>query len=316
MWRHAQSDTQRKLLLEALTALRDDCAERPQDPVLCIRLPLHTWAATGAPVAGGFPLAAATTLLYAGIDLLDDLADGDLHPRWTVFRPSEVHLAATTMMCCLPALALETLDVTPARRETLLQTMARHLLTMSAGQQADLRLQRSEAPLGRDVEAAVAAKSGEELALYATLGALAAGASPDRADAFAEYGRWLGQAGQLASDCHDLFEDAYSRDLANGTRTLPIVLYLERLEGEARAQFLCLLARAAQDSDAAAEVRTRLRANGVLRRCAFLVEIHGMRALQALHRAAPQEPARTWLEALVRGLSFVRRPAPRLDPPR
>lgn len=44
-------------------------------------------------------------------------------------------------------------------------------------------------------------------------------------------GRALGTAGQLSSDCYDLFTAEHSRDLASGTRTLTVVLYRERLNG-------------------------------------------------------------------------------------
>lgn len=108
-------------------------------------------------------------------------------------------------------------------------------------------------------------------------------------------------AGQLASDCHDLFDAPHSRDLANGTRTLPIALHLERLRGRPQDRLLSLLDRARLHAGAQAQVRRTLRQAGTLRHCALAVEVHCQRARPAFvgetvgagrQRFAGDDPAR------------------------
>jgi geranylgeranyl pyrophosphate synthase len=114
----------------------------------------------------------------------------------------------------------------------------------------------------------------------------------------------LGTGCQIASDCYDLFQAKHSVDLANGTRTFPIVLRLQRQTGEERARFLDLLERAREKTAAQEEVRRRLRAAGELRRCAVIVEIYRQRALRALHEVDPWEPARSGLRMRIDEMRF------------
>lgn len=155
-----------------------------------------------------------------------------------------------------------------------------------------------------EVEASVAGKSGEQLATYASLAAQLAGAPSEVVTTYAAMGQAIGTAGQLASDCYDLFQASHSRDLANGTRTLPIALHLERHTGTERERFLMLLAQARHDKEAREAVRHCLRAAGELRRCAFVVEVYCQRALRALQQAQPLEPAGSGLRAMIDGMSF------------
>jgi geranylgeranyl diphosphate synthase type I len=158
------------------------------------------------------------------------------------------------------------------------------------------------------VEESVTAKSGEELALFASLAARLAGADAARIAHYEAMGRALGTAAQLTSDCDDLFIAPHSKDLAAGTRTLPIALGLERITGPARDEFVTLLDRARTDAAAGVEVRTRLRDAGVLAPCTLYIEIHRQRALAALEAADGRDPARSRLRRLI---DVTRWPRPR-----
>jgi heptaprenyl diphosphate synthase len=160
------------------------------------------------------------------------------------------------------------------------------------------------------VAAIVAAKSGQEMAICASLAAQLAGASAEQIERCAALGLALGTAGQLASDCHDVFSSPHSKDLAAGTRTLPIVLALNRLEGSARADFLALLERARHDEAAREAVRRHLHAAGVVRPCALTIEVYRQRALRLLDSLGAREPARGRLQALIQPVCWPHRAAP------
>jgi len=298
----AASEAQRGLLLTALAGLKRQA--RADEALIYARLPLLVHVGCGCRVEAAMPLAAATTLLFLGIDILDDLADGDLPEHWQARRPAEINLAAATLLAALPQAILATLPVPASRLAAMQRTLALGLLAMSAGQQQDLALAGSTAPDPRMVEDSVVAKSGEEVAMFAKLSAQFAGAEPAVAAAYADYGRALGAGGQLASDCHDIFQAEVSNDLANGSRTLPIALHLQKLGGRERREFLALLDEARLGEAARQEVRRRLRAAGQLRHCALIVEIYHQTALKALALAGPQEPAAQGLKVLVAKISF------------
>jgi geranylgeranyl pyrophosphate synthase len=299
---YAVTEPQRRILNTAIVGLRQQAAE--DEMCLFAQTPLLVYAGCGGDPAATVPLAAATTLLFLGIDILDDLADGDLPDHWQGYRPSEINLAAATLLAALPQLIIAELEAPASRLAAMQRTLAQGLLRMSAGQQQDLALAGSPVVSPQEVEELAAAKSGAEIAMFGAMAAQFAGAAPEMVNAYEEFGRALGTGGQLASDCHDLFQASHSKDLANGTRTLPIALYLNRLPEAERTGFLTLLEQARGDGAAQDAVRTRLRPSGVLRLCAFIVELHCQRALRVLERAAPREPAATALKGLVDGISF------------
>jgi octaprenyl-diphosphate synthase len=196
----------------------------------------------------------------------------------------------------------------PARvRTAMLDTLASGLLRMAAGQHRDLAHTGARDVLAKDVVDSVAHKSGDEFAIFARVAAQLAEATDETACAYEQFALALGTAGQLSSDCYDLFNDPACRDLANGSRTLPVALYLERLEGAPREEFLDLLERARYDREARQAVREQLMKRGVLRSCALLVETHCQRALRLLSHINPSEPAAGQLRSLVLNVSFFDR---------
>lgn len=303
---HAETPQQYQLLQTALQDLHSQVHSQAQSTGWApfIHLPLFVYAALRGDEQAATPLASATSLLYLGINLFDELADNELAPHWQRYPPAQINLAAATLLCALPQLVLSTLAAPPAVLASLQRTLARGLLVMSAGQQQDLAATGGDFVPSGEVEASVKRKSGEELAMFASLAAELAEAPADIVASYASVGRAMGTAGQLSSDCYDLFQADLSSDLANGTRTLPIALYLERLREEERAPFLTLLRQAGTEEDAREAVRQRLRTAGVLRKCAFIVEVYCQRALQILNEVQPLEPAASWLRTCIRSISF------------
>ena len=299
--RHACTRHQRQLLNIALVGLK--AQSREMEFPAYIHLPLLVYAGLCGDHRPAVSLAAATSLIFLGMDIMDDLADGDRPAHWAGHSPGEINLAGATLLCALPQLALAEQDVPPHRLAAMHETLAQGLLRIGAGQQRDLAMVDSADASADEVEAVLHAK-GEEMAIFAALAAHLGEASPESVKAYASLGGSIGIAGQLASDCYDLFTDADSRDLMHGTRTLPIVLHLERQTIEERVLFLALLERAREDEGVRSVVRERLRTAGALRHCAFMVEVRCQRARRTLEQLSPLEPARTGLRAMIDSISF------------
>lgn len=298
---------QRALLLTALRALeeklgRSPGAERSFLPFVHLA-PLIAMAVAGSD-EGGTPVTLVTTLIFAGFDIIDDEADGDLQsgalpPIWSGFRFSEIDLAAHILTGSLPQLALAGLSRSSSMVLAMQEALAEGILRATAGQQLDLTYTNSREVTAEQVEAATVGKSGEEWAMFAVLGALYAGAPWPNVHRYAGFARSLGTAIQIADDCREIFARAPSRDLAAGTRTLPVALYLERLKGSERDEFLRLLDRARADLDVQREVADRLRHGGTLRECAYVAEGYCLTALECLTQAQPAAPAAHMLHDLI-----------------
>lgn len=304
---HAASPAQRDLLATAFRGLRDGLARRGGSPETldCVRVPRLVYAAvrgTDTPVR---PLTVALVLLFGGVRLLDDAMDGELPAVWQRHRPAEIALAAAALYSALAPLALCAVEAPPATILAMQRTLADGLLAMADGQQRDVALAGSAGATARDVVASVAGKSGAAVAMYAALAARLAGAPEEAVASYTAMGQALGTAWQLRSDIHDLFAASASSDLAAGARTLPIVLGLERADGAEREHLFALLERARTDAAAGEEVRARLRATGVLRDSALVVEVYCDRARRALTAAQPREPAGRVLRALIDGAALL-----------
>ena len=300
--RSAATAVQRQLFETALRGL-DIWAEN-RHWTFFIHLPLLVHGAIQGGDRPAVPLATAMTLLYVGMDILDDLADGDEREHWRGYRPAEINLAAVTFLATLTPLAMLELDAPPERLCRLQRTLARMELRMSAGQQADIVQAGTGTVTGSAVTAAAAGKTGTQCALFARLGAELAGAPPTLADTYAEMAHTYGMALQVVEDYVTLFHGERSRDLASGIRTYPIARHLERLTGQERQHFLDLLDHARTDVVAQEQVRRELIDAGIPRLCAVITEVHCQRARRALAAAGPMEPAGSALRALIDAKSW------------
>lgn len=295
---------QRKMISLAFTGLKK---KRKSYPAF-IHFPLLVYAALRGNIEPALPLATATTLFFLGVDIFDDVADGDL-PRslWKGFHDSEINLIAATFFFSFPQLAISRMELSAKTIHQMQETLARGFLKMTAGQLADLSKAGSAETNVDDVEASVVAKSGEEYAMFALLSAQLAQTNERLMELCSSFGRACGVAAQLFSDCYDLFKAAHSRDLESGTRTLPIAFHLEALKGHARKDFLLLLDLARTDSDAQKTVRNELLATGELRKSAFVVESYCQQALRLLSEMEAMEPAAALLRQQIKNVSFFSR---------
>jgi geranylgeranyl pyrophosphate synthase len=267
--------------------------------VFFVDVPVQVYASVRGETTPAMPLASAIGLLFLGLDTADDVTDGDLPSYWEGYSLADIQIVTLALLASLPQQIVAGLDAPAETRAGMQEAIARTTLKMLAGQQRDVRTAGTADVRAIAVEESVAAKSGEEVALFASLAARLAGADASHIAHYEAMGRALGTAAQLTSDCDDLFVAPHSKDLAAGTRTLPIALGLERMTGPARDEFITLLDRARTDVEAGREVRRRLRDTGVLAPCTLYIEIHRQRALAALDAAGAREPARSRLRRLI-----------------
>jgi geranylgeranyl pyrophosphate synthase len=307
----AQGAAQAALLRVAVTGLHRHVAEaRAGGTVLpwfdfpfAIAAAAIAAAAAPAEAASVTPLAAACSLVFLGLDILDDVADGDRPRHWGDTPPAIMNLAAATVLTTLPPLILMRLDIAPERRAAMQQTLALGLLRMSAGQQTDLALTGADEAESERIEQSVIGKAGEQYATYCALAAQLIAAPPPGVENYAEMGRCFGTACQLLSDCNELLCDPEMRDLAHGARTLPVALYLRRLTGDERQRFLTLLGIARHDIAARREARQRVLDSGVVRRVLVKAEIYRNRARRAALRATGQASLVPELDTVLQGLA-------------
>lgn len=290
---HAATPGQRRLLGMAFTGMRARLAEHgaTAEALECVRVPRMVYACVQGDAAPVAPLTVALTLLYVGMRVWDDVMDGEIAENWRGHRPEEIALAAASLIGGLAPLALSDIDAPPPTIVAMQRILAQGFIATAGGQQDDIALTGASSVTADAVVASVAGKSGGPVALCAALAAQLAGASDEIVAGYTEMGRALGTAWQLRSDWYDLFGAERSTDLASSTRTLPIALHLETLVGSARGDFLTLLDRARVEQAAAAAVRATLTAAGVPRSCAVIIDVHCRRALAALDRAKPIDPA-------------------------
>lgn len=147
-------------------------------------------------------------------------------------------------------------------------------------------------------------KTASLIAVACRLGALHAGASPERAEALAQYGRLVGIAFQIQDDLLDLTGEqatvgkSVGKDLEKGKLTLPIIEHLARVHGSERGEAIELATRAASgDADAAHSLATLVRASGSVDAAAEAARDHIARARKSI-AGLPAGEARVCLELM------------------
>lgn len=295
--RHAVDAAQRALLERALTSLRARRMEPPLAP--SVHLPLLVFGALAGDDTPAVPLATATALLELGIDLLDHAVDNEPDAQWAGQPPALALLAATGFLCAVPQLALAELDAPDGTRADLQRELAQGLFAIGAGEQRDLMLSAGACPDLDAVEAAVGGKTGERRALFARLAARLAGASVREAEGFASMARHFGMALQWASDLADAVASEGGRDLAAGTPTLPVVLWLRAQPDAAQAWARVRAAR--HDAAARSSLRAALFSGGALRGCQLKIEGERAQARRALAGLPAREPFRSRLDLWLAG---------------
>jgi len=183
-------------------------------------------------------------MLHAGSLIIDDIEDGSLERRGrpTLHRVHGVPLAlnAGNWLYFWPFVLLEQLGVAPDVELAIHRRMAKTLLSSHRGQALDLSV-RIGTLQQREVSAVVRAttemKTGTLMALAAGLGAIAAGASPERVAAIESFGSSLGVALQMLDDLSGIVSEAHRdkglEDLRQSRPTWPWAWLAEQLDAAA-----------------------------------------------------------------------------------
>jgi len=216
---------------------------------LPIDVPMAVGAAVGTRDDDLLAAAAASTLVWAGADLMDDAADDELGPAWDGVPPAQRELVATTLLAVLPHLALRHVEAAEGRAGAA-QEIATALWSMSEGQAMDLGgPPESIEQYLRMIER----KTGTEVALFAALPAILGGAPAATVDAWREVGLRLGSTVQASTDVASAVTPPPLNDLLHGKASLPVFACRRRLAASEREAFDRDLSAAARGDHAALE---------------------------------------------------------------
>lgn len=252
-----------------------------------VRIPALVAVGAGADPGSALPLGGVAFLLYLGIDILDDLMDGDVTPYWAPPCAGEALLVGTALTAAVPQAAIARLPLFDGMAADLQRILAEGLAEMAGGQLADLRAFNNASATPEQVERSVAAKSGGMTAMLARLGARFANAPPEAIAAYGEWGAAYGTAEQLRSDCAEVFSDPPGRDLANGAITYLVACFLEAAPEGSRADAWSLVSRASWDCAALTTLRAAFGTSGALAALQMTCEWYRQQGEAALARASP-----------------------------
>ena len=194
------------------------------------------------PPAWLFATAAATFLAW---DVLDDDMDGDPTKFWRQRSAADRTIGAHLLIATAAGQA--SLWADPASSRALTRVYLDMVATVTEGQlRAEIPLDSRTTP--QTVAAGIDARSGDMLAGFAEMAAIAAGADAPTRQAAARFGRELAVARQLVNDVTEL-ESERTSDLRNRTATMVAAFALQRTPVDGRDALLNRLHSAATDSD-------------------------------------------------------------------
>lgn len=190
---------------------------------------LAACAATGGSTQIGEQVAAAVEIFMAGLDVLDEVEDGDHSPLVDAVGTAQaLNIATALLLLAQTTLCHLTADgVTPMRAHLLAQTLAEAGLAATSGQHRDLLGEDSAAISYEDALETARLKAGALVAGACKLGALV---GTDDSDILARYHAWglhYGTAAQLSNDLHDADDAAGKSDIARQKGTIPLLYQRE-----------------------------------------------------------------------------------------
>ena len=297
--RHSVSIEQKNLLSRFLAGLE----ERVGDGFLsCGEVPLIIHSAIKGEERSATKLAAACLFLYLAADIVDDIADGDFAKHWgEEVSSSEGILASVVFASSIAPLAMDDIGIESQSACLLKASLSKCIISMAAGQQGDLRSSESlNSTSPEQVIENVQGKSGSEVAGVALMAAQLAGAEKHVANEYMNIGRLIGTAGQIMSDCCELYKSSEGRDLANGTVTLPLAIHFQNLLEEDKDHFLNLIRFAQHGQSARIKVRNLVTESGSLAQAYSFLQRCKAEALDRLDCLNPLEPAATELKQRIK----------------
>ncbi|MBV9648267.1 MAG: polyprenyl synthetase family protein, partial [Candidatus Eremiobacteraeota bacterium] len=204
-------------------------------PLLLLRVAL----AEGGTVEAALDAAVAVELLHNYSLVHDDIEDGDRlrHGRPTLWAHYGVpqSINAGDAMCSLSYLTLlEGMGPLGAVRARMAHALHEAHLAMCEGQSLDIGFERSDFVTMEQYRAMIAGKTAALFGAACQLGALCAGSSHERADAYAAFGRAYGIAFEIRDDVLGTWGSTAitgkpsGADIARRKWTFPVVWALGR----------------------------------------------------------------------------------------
>lgn len=273
-------------------------------------LVLLACAAAGGDWRQAVPAAAAVEIVHNFSLVHDDVEDNSptRRGRPTVWSLWGQHQAINTgdAMFALAHLALSRLAERGTAAAVVVQALRRFdqtCLDLTRGQYDDMSFVTRTSVTVEDYVAMITGKTAVLLALCAELGALVAGAAPDRTSHFAAFGLNLGLAFQVQDDLLGIWGDevrigkSVSTDIATRKKTLPVLYGLER-----SSALRDLYAATADDATFVHQVVALLDSAGARAYASERAATYTDDALVHLAAAQPAEPAATALRQLTGNL--------------
>jgi geranylgeranyl diphosphate synthase type I len=216
-------------------------------PLLC----LLTCASAGGAWAQALPMAAAIELLHNFSLIHDDIQDNSPVRRgratvWATWGPAQA-INAGDAMFTQAHLAPHRMRALGAQAEVVLEALEifdQTCLHLTQGQYLDMAFEQRESVSVAAYTEMIGGKTAALIAASARIGALIAGAAPERVTAFEQYGHHLGLAFQAHDDLLGIWGDpavtgkSVASDLEKRKKSLPVVYGLEHSADFARAYAL------------------------------------------------------------------------------
>ncbi len=228
-------ETYRLVFSKALGRVRRDAEKAAIFPPC--DLPMAVSDLIGLDAGKAEAAAAAATSLWAGADLIDDVADGQLADEWAEVPGRLLALVSTSLLSILPHVVVAEACADDARAAAAFsQAMSEALFAMSEGQARDFESARVVGSVTQYLDL-VRHKSGSEFALFACTPAILAGAAPDEVDRWLTFGLAWGTMVQVYNDTVSTIAEGPRNDLLDGKRTLPVLHVLATTSGKNHRSF-------------------------------------------------------------------------------
>jgi geranylgeranyl diphosphate synthase type I len=280
-------------------------------PTLC----LLSCEAVGADYHRALPAAAALELLHNFSLIHDDVEDRGLerHGRPTVFalwgEPLAVNAGDAMLVLSEQALLRAAkIGLTADATLAMLDCLNECCLRLTEGQHLDLRLEGNSALTRDQYFQLVAGKTAALLGCSTRLGAMSGSASPERAEAFEQFGFNLGIGFQIQDDILGIWGDASqtgkprAADVYGHKVTLPVIDFLTSANGASAARIAEVYRSKSPTETDVLEVVRLLDEARVRERAESEAEAYVERALTALASANPVPSSGAEIIALARAL--------------
>jgi geranylgeranyl diphosphate synthase type I len=275
---------------------------RPELALLCCQ-------AAGGRAEQAAPLAAAIELLHNFTLVHDDIQDRSPTRRhrptvWTLWGESQAINAGDALFAAAHLALYELRDrgVEAERVLAIAAAFDRMTIEIVAGQTADLDFERRSDVAPEDYLTMIAGKTAAIVRFAAWAGATIAGASPEVAERFGEFGLALGLGFQIQDDLLGIWGSASETgkaeadDIRRKKKSLPILLLRQRAGAEDAATLDRLYAWDEIDPSGIETVLALLAKHEARPAVETLVRTYHDQAIEALLIAAPDDsPARAAL---------------------